>query len=197
MLPTLRHRLAERDTGLLWLLLFRWLAIALASVQSMLFDSVQLAQFSRYIGLLALYTLALTLLAFRAMPAERHILRSPWFVGGDVAGLLLLNFATGGLHSPLYRYSFAALTFLPYFFGNRGLWSSLALLIVWHAALAWLQTSPFTILLAMALDAIMLGALSRASGVWRKKTPRMMRASARLVTCTARPCSRCMALFWR
>lgn len=159
MLPTLRRRLAERDTGLLWLLLFRWLAIVLAIVQSALFNSARLAQFVPYIGLPALYTLVLTLLALRATPASPHILRSPWFVGGDVAVLLLLNIATGGWYSPLYRYSFAALTFLPYFFGQRGLWLSLALLIAWHAAVAWLQTSPFTILLAVALDAITLGAL--------------------------------------
>lgn len=159
MLPTLLRKLAERDIGLLWLLLFRWLAIVLAIVQSVLFNAVQLAQFSPYIGLLALYTLVLTLLALRTMPSGLHVLRSPWFVCGDALALLLLNIATGGWHSPLYRYSFAALTLLPYVFGKRGLWWSMALLIAWHAVIAWLRTSPFTILLAVALDAITLGAL--------------------------------------
>ncbi len=157
MLYALRRHLAERDIGLLWLLLFRWLAIVVAVIETVLIGATPSTP--ALIAVIALYTLALTLLALWPASDAHRILRAPWLVGGDVAGLLLLNIATGGWHSPLYRYGFAALTFLPYFFGKRGLWLSMVLLIAWHAVIARLQTSPLVLLLAAALDSITFGTL--------------------------------------
>jgi|GEM_PF-1961072 len=155
----LHRSLAQREIGLMWLLLFRWAALILALAQSFLIEAERLPQAIPHLILVAIYTLGWTILALRPTQEATTIMHRRWFVGGDAIALLTLNLATGGWHSPLYRYTFAALTMPPYLFGRRGLWWSLALLVAWHGAIAWQQRLPAHVITALALDGMMFGGL--------------------------------------
>jgi len=155
----LRRSLAQREIGLMWLLLFRWAALSLGLVQSFLIEAERLPQAIPQLILVALYTLGWTILALRPTQEAMTIMHRRWFVGGDVIALITLNLATGGWHSPLYRYTFAALTMPPYLFGRRGLWGSLALLVAWHGGIAWQQRLPAHVITTLALDGMMFGGL--------------------------------------
>jgi signal transduction histidine kinase len=143
----------------MWLLLFRWAALSLALAQSFLIEAERLPQAIPQLILVALYTLGWTILALRPAQEATTIMHRRWFVGGDAIALITLNLATGGWHSPLYRYTFAALTMPPYLFGRRGLWGSLALLVAWHGGIAWQQRLPAHVITALALDGMMFGGL--------------------------------------
>jgi len=155
----LHRSLAQREIGLMWLLLFRWAALSLALAQSFLIEAERLPQVIPQLILVALYTLGWTILALRPAQEATTIMHRRWFVGGDAIALITLNLATGGWHSPLYRYTFAALTMPPYLFGRRGLWGSLALLVAWHGGIAWQQRLPAHVITALALDGMMFGGL--------------------------------------
>lgn len=156
---TLHRFLAQREIGLMWLLLFRWAALVLALAQSFLIEAERLPQTIPHLILIALYTLGWTILALRPMRAATTIMHRRWFIGGDAVALITLNLTTGGWHSPLYRYTFAALTMLPYLFGRRGLRVSLALLTAWHGGIAGQQRLPVHVITALALDGMMFGGL--------------------------------------
>jgi len=143
----------------MWLLLFRWAALSLALAQSFLIEAERLPQVIPQLILVALYTLGWTILALRPAQEATTIMHRRWFVGGDAIALITLNLATSGWHSPLYRYTFAALTMPPYLFGRRGLWGSLALLVAWHGGIAWQQRLPAHVITALALDGMMFGGL--------------------------------------
>lgn len=76
MCDALREYLAERDVGILWLLLFRWATIVLAVAQSALVDMAQLAEIAPELAVVTLYTLALTVLAVRPEATAQRVLRS-------------------------------------------------------------------------------------------------------------------------
>lgn len=154
------HRfLTQGEIGLRWLLLFRWAALGVALAQSLLIEAERLPQFVLQIVLVSLYTLGWTILALHPAQAPTTVMHARWFVGGDAVALLLLNLTTGGWHSPLYRYTFAALAMPPYLFGRRGLWASLALLAAWHGGIALQQRLPPHVIAALALDGVMFGGL--------------------------------------
>ncbi len=101
----LHRSLAQREIGLMWLLLFRWAALSLALAQSFLIEAERLPQAIPHLILVALYTLGWTILALRPAQEATTIMHRRWFVGGDAIALITLNLATGGWHSPLYRYT--------------------------------------------------------------------------------------------
>lgn len=158
-LRAVRRFLTQGEIGLRWLLLFRWAALGVALAQSLLIEAERLPQLVVQILLVALYTLGWTILAWRPAQAPTTVLHARWFVGGDVVALLLLNLASGGWHSPLYRSTFAALAMPPYRFGRRGVWAGLALLVAWHSGMALQQRLPLRVSAALALDGVMFGGL--------------------------------------